>query len=250
MLADGLAKVLRYVFVLLAGFVVVRGFLWLRKDTKQYKKLMRRLPDAGLIGEVLCPATGKKAQLPREGSMGRFTSCDVKLKGNGVRGVHAHFLFVPGKGLKITPRAGKKVQVNGRTVRGSAMLTGGSELILGQERFIVRFFKGLDAPVRSQTEDDLSWQNAADGMPEPEYFVPPGYEPMPGRAEERAYFPAPFDAPVPEGFDDEIPEGWGEETQAAPPVARRPEDPGANAPRQRNIPRGGNDDYDTEWGPD
>ena len=35
MFADGLAKVLRYVFVLLAGFVVVRGFLWLRKDTKQ-----------------------------------------------------------------------------------------------------------------------------------------------------------------------------------------------------------------------
>ena len=50
---------LRYWFVLLAVFLLWRAYRLMRQDRRDYRRTLRQLPDAGLVGEVsTCRKTG------------------------------------------------------------------------------------------------------------------------------------------------------------------------------------------------
>ena len=82
-LYEMLANGLRYWFVLLGALIVARSFLWLRRDRKEQHERVRRLPDAGSIGETVVlsgPETlpeGSVLPLPPEGIVGSVRSADI-----------------------------------------------------------------------------------------------------------------------------------------------------------------------------
>jgi len=151
-----LAMLMRYVFVAIGILILWRAFCWLRRDARAYKKEMRSLPDAGLIGEVVNLATGKSQPLPREGMMGSSRFCDIRLKGAGVRRCHALFALEEGKGLQVIPQRGSRVIMAGVELRGPAHALHGTELQLGNAVVKVRLFAGLKVPHPSQFQVDQS----------------------------------------------------------------------------------------------
>lgn len=187
-----LAMLMRYVFVLIGGLILFRAYRWMRRDARNYKREMKRLPDAGLVGEMVDLHTGRSYPLPREGVLGSASSCDIRIRENGVGRRHALFAFENGKGVRITAQTGKPVLLDGQEVRGFGYALHGSQLQMGDTVLRVRLFAGLNVPhpVRYEQLE----------QPEEEEWLPSGDEgagyPMPG--EVAAYPAQPMEQPAPQ----------------------------------------------------
>ena len=175
-----LALLMRYIFVLIGALVLWRAYRWLRRDARAYKREMRALPDAGLVGEMVNLNTGESQPLPREGTIGSSRECDIRVKGTGVQRTHARFAFEEGKGLRVTPSRGAKVVMAGVALNGPAHALHGTQLQIGDALLRVRLFAGLKVPhpmqfqqdallQQSQEEDDAPWA-ALD--PAPDHLSP------------------------------------------------------------------------------
>lgn len=141
-----LALLMRYVFSLIGLLIVWRSFLWLRRDAKAYRREMRSLPDAGLVGEMVNLMTGEAQPLPREGTIGSSRGCDICVKGEGIQRTHARFEFEAGKGLRILPVRRSQVLLGGVLLRGAGYALHGTQLQVGNTILRVRLFAGLDVP--------------------------------------------------------------------------------------------------------
>ena len=141
-----LALLMRYVFVLIGALIVWRSYRWLLRDARAYKKEMRTLPDAGLIGEIVNLYTGEAQPLPREGTIGSARSCDIRIKDGGVKRQHVRFAFEEGKGLRLTPLRNCPVLLSGVPMAGYGYALHGTQLQIGQTPLRVRLFAGLNIP--------------------------------------------------------------------------------------------------------
>lgn len=177
---------MRFVFAFLGCLIVLRAFFWLRKDRRESHRRLRRLPDAGCVGEwvVLYGSDtlpeGTCIPVTREGILGSVRSCDVALPYPGIKRAHLDFSFENGVGLLITPRSGCTVLVDGtpfdcRTDARSHPMVHGSVLQLGDLLLRLRLFAGVDIE-RSATfaDDSLSV------VPQPEISPVYHFEPEPG----------------------------------------------------------------------
>ena len=172
-----LALFMRYVFVLIGGLIVWRSFRWLLKDHRAYRREMKSLPDAGLVGEVVNLRTKKALPLPREGTIGSSRECDIRVKGNGVERKHARFEFVDGKGLRVIPFRGCKVTLGDGEVRNHGYALHGTQLCLGSVRLRVRLFAGLNVPrpveyQKDPAEDDAIWDATPENLATPALGFP------------------------------------------------------------------------------
>lgn len=172
-----LAMLMRYVFVLIGVLILFRAYRWLRRDAKNYRREMKRLPDAGLVGEAVDLNGGKSYPLPREGTLGSASACDIRLRQNGVARRHASFAFENGKGLKITPHLRGKVLLDGSEVRGYAHAIHGSQLQIGDALLRIRLFAGLNVPHPVQYQQNPVPENEEEEWPGDEM---PAAFPMPG----------------------------------------------------------------------
>jgi len=154
-LYEVLSLAARYLFSLLGMLIVLRSFFWLFSDHSERRRLRRRLPNAGLIGEMVVLSggaglrEGESIPVPWEGVLGSVRSCDVFVSGDGVRRKHLLFLYEPGQGLLIRPFSGCEAIVNdtsvfSRTRPESCPMTHGSVLQVGQTVLRLRIFAGLD----------------------------------------------------------------------------------------------------------
>lgn len=151
-----LAMLMRYIFVVMGALILWRAYRWLRRDARAYRKEMRSLPDAGLVGEIVDLKTGKSQPLPREGIMGSARECDIRVQGAGVKRRHAMFAFEEGKGLQVTPYRGSPVLMAGIELQGPAHALHGTQLQLGDAILRVRLFAGLKVPNPSQFQEDFA----------------------------------------------------------------------------------------------
>lgn len=148
-----LAMFVRYWFVFLMVMITFRAFRWLYQERKEYRKKLKVLPDAGLIGELVDLRTGETYPLPREGYISGRRLADVPLK--GYRHQRIAFEFEAGKGIAITPlRRGHRPSLDGDTLRGTAYALHGSVLDLGDRTLRFRLFAGLNIPVREMDGQD------------------------------------------------------------------------------------------------
>lgn len=139
---------LRYWFALLGLVILWRGFLWFIQDRRAYRKMLKALPDAGLVGEVVDLATGSSQALPREGVIGSGKGCDIRF--SGIRGRECEYAFVDGKGIELIPaRRSNELVLDGEPVQGRAFAAHGSRLELPGYSLRFRLFSGLNVPVRS-----------------------------------------------------------------------------------------------------
>lgn len=161
-----LALFMRYVFVLLGVLIVWRAFRWMRRDARNYQRRMKRLPDAGLIGELVELNTGNRFPLPREGIIGSAASCDVRVKGSGVARKHALFSLAEGKGVLITPCAHNRITMEDVELSGPAYALHGTELWLGDVPLRVRLFAGLNVPhPAAYMQEDAEIEEYWDDLP-------------------------------------------------------------------------------------
>lgn len=149
------ASAARYWFLFLGVLIVWRSYSWLRKDGRAQKKRVKRLPDAGYVGEMVVLAgsaalpVGTVLPLPREGTIGCLRGCDVVVPVDGVLDKHAAFAFRNGKGLLIEPYFHGEITVDSLQMdkRGKPLVMyHGSRLIIGEAVLRMRLFVGVDAP--------------------------------------------------------------------------------------------------------
>ena len=192
----------RYLFALLGVVIVLRSYTWLLADRAEKHRRLRRLPDAGTIGELLvCRGSrdlpeGTGLPVPWEGELGSVRSCDITVPCEGVKKRHLRFSYEAGSGLRILPESGCEATVDGETLncrsgeKGRAMQHG-SFLQVGDALLRLRIFAGLDF---SGAPEAAAGEAPALG----------GAAPAPGGAPSgpEAFFPRPggFDAPPPQAF--------------------------------------------------
>ena len=187
----------RYWFAFLGVVIVWRSFIWLRKDARQRRKRLKKLPDAGLVGELVVLAgsdtlpPGTVIPLPREGTLGSLRSCDVSVPCPGVLSRHGDFRFEDGVGLVITPAPNLSIVVDGQEPAPEQrewVMHHGSRLTVGDALLRLRLFMGLEtarsAVFRQEPDDaELPPEMVADEM---EWQEDPGYEsPQPVVMEDR-----------------------------------------------------------------
>lgn len=196
-----LAMLMRYVFIVLGGLILLRALRQMRKDARAHKKELKQLPDAGLIGEVVDLDTGKSQPLPREGIMGSGGGCDIRLRRRKVRRQHALFAFVEGKGLRIRPHLGSQVFMENVEIKAAAYALHGTQVQLGDAHIRIRLFAGLNVPNPAAFRPDVQQPY---GEEEPEENLYTGV-------------PAPFvrvPRPMFDPADGEVQAGWGQESPA------------------------------------
>ena len=193
-----LALAARALFIALAALVALRALICLLSQHRARKKLLKQLPDAGMVGEMRDMETDKSYPLPREGVLGSGRGCDIRLK--GLRRRHVAFSYVPGKGILLSPcHRRTAAQLDGSDLRRPAYALHGAMLSVGVHTLRIRLFAGLDVPEASVCQEH--WQP----VPEEEYYTPgdaqtAGFYPqgvLPDSGEIPLFDLAPSDQPLP-----------------------------------------------------
>ena len=185
-----LALAARALFILLAGLIVARAAMLLLREHRARKRLLKRLPDAGMVGEMRDVDSDKGYPLAREGVLGGGRACDIRLR--GLRRRQVNFAYVDGKGILLTPcHRRSDTLLDGQPLRRGAYALHGAILRVGGYTLRIRLFAGLNVPHPARYEEQ-HWQPVYEEelyAPVPAAFTPvAGYAPAP--AEEGA------DAPV------------------------------------------------------
>ncbi|MBR5345648.1 MAG: hypothetical protein IK127_07465 [Clostridia bacterium] len=154
------AQAMRYWFVALGILIVLRSFLWLRRDRKAKHRRLRSLPDAGMVGEWLVESGNRELPegvvlpVPREGVLGDTRSCDLYVPVWGVAHTHLYLRYSPKQGLILTPAYRQHCLVNDvpvtwRSVRKQPVaLHHGDILTVGEAVLRLRMFAGLKSESR------------------------------------------------------------------------------------------------------
>ena len=153
-----IAMLMRYIFVIIGALILLRAYIWLRRDAKAYRKEMKALPDAGFVGEIVDLQTQKSQPLPREGIIGKGRNCDICLKYHGVKRCHALFSFEDGKGIKIMPRRRRSTRMEGVEVGAAGYALHGTQMELGDAVIRIRLFAGLNVPHPAQFASEIPYE--------------------------------------------------------------------------------------------
>lgn len=197
-LYEVIALGMRYLFSLLGVLIVLRSLAWLRKDQRATAKRLRRLPDAGTIGElVVVQGTrdlpeGAVISVPWEGVFGFTRTCDIVVPVEGIASQHMDFSFEEGLGLLLYPHHRRMCLVDGqpcnhRHCGRKTPVLHGSTIDLGDCQLRLRVFAGIDVPHFAAFAEDVPpcpppaplWQIPPMMPPyEPNGMVPPPYPPQ------------------------------------------------------------------------
>ncbi|MBO4377987.1 MAG: hypothetical protein J5889_03435 [Clostridia bacterium] len=170
-----LALAARALFVLLAALVALRAAMALLQQHRARKKLLRTLPDAGMVGELHDMDSDRGYPLPREAVLGGGRGCDIRLKGLCRR--HLDLAYVEGKGILLTPaRRSAETILDGRPLGRGAYALHGAMLRVGNYNLRVRLFAGLNVPHPASYQDH--WQP----IYEEELYAPDPLQGMPWSA--------------------------------------------------------------------
>lgn len=150
-----LYTVSRYLFPLLAVFLVLVILAYILSESRKQKDRTRNLPGSGSVGELIVLSGSRDLDVntwfpvPREGVLGSVRSCDLVIPCPGIRPKHLDFSWEDGRGLLLHPRTGCEAVVNGfritcRSNAADCPLTHGSILQVGSAVLRLHLFAALD----------------------------------------------------------------------------------------------------------
>ena len=180
-----LSLAMRYVFAFLALFIVLRAYLWLLSDRHERRSKLRKMPNAGTIGELLVLHGSPELPIstflpvPREGTLGSVRTCDLTVPCPGVRHEHLFFSWEDGAGLLLEPIHHSPLSVNQNTITpssdsGPVFLRHGDILTIGDATLQLQIYTSLRSasdvaiPVSQESFPSHSanpWPNAAPNFP-------------------------------------------------------------------------------------
>jgi hypothetical protein len=218
----------RYWFVFLGAVIVWRSYSWLLSDSRARKRVLRNLPDAGTVGEIVDLDTGDAYPLPREGVLGSGHNCDIRLR--GLRRRHAVFSFLDGRGVQLIPRHAGDILIDGQPVRKGGYATHGTRVEAGGYMLRVRLFAGLNVPRPAVYTADTAYQDVPQDTFDPRFapeddtwaaqipddgYLPPVFTPADSQPPADTQVTWQY-APVPADFvgfpHQEMPENWPDES--------------------------------------
>lgn len=197
---------------MLGVLIVLRAFVWLLSDRAEKHARLRKLPDAGLIGELVVLSTdskelspGMSIPVPREGILGSVRSCDIVIPADQINKSHLSFSFLPGTGLLLRPFRGCEVLADGicmdaRSDERAHPLRHGSFLQIGETMLRLRIFAGLDPAAGFDSSPDTVPASAP--IPDPALFAPVQW---PSSVQESAPVSGFFPASGYPSFSDSVP---------------------------------------------
>ncbi len=150
-----LYTVSRWLFPLLAAALVFLILLHILSESRNRREKIRSLPGSGTVGEMIVLSGSRELDVntwfpvPREGVLGSVRSCDLVIPCPGVHTKHLDFSWEDGTGLRIRPRNGCEVKINGipvtcRTRAEDGSLTHGDILQVGSALLRLHLFAALD----------------------------------------------------------------------------------------------------------
>ncbi|MCQ2458424.1 MAG: hypothetical protein MJ142_06810 [Clostridia bacterium] len=206
-LYEVIALAARYLFVFLGIVIVLRSFLWLRKDRAEKHRRLKALPDAGMIGELVVLRgsrdlpEGMSVPVPREGVLGYVRGCDMVIPCAGVRKRHLDLRFEDGNGLLVIPRSGCEAAVDGHMLNCRSRfaehpMLHGSVLEVGDAALRLRLFSGIS------TERSAAYAQDMPPVPVQPAYMPDACQAGPGMMPASMPDPAavPYPAPVRQSF--------------------------------------------------
>ena len=167
-----MALLMRYVFVAIGVLIVIRAYIWLRKDHREFMKVQREQPQIGRIGEIRDEDSGKTWPICQEGLIGSAGSCDVCIRKKGLKRRHAVYRFVPGKGLLLTATRRSEIRVDGVRPKKEALALSNSVLQAGDATLRIRLNRETGIPEKTDIipppDDEDSWMRLFEGGADPE----------------------------------------------------------------------------------
>lgn len=150
-----LYAVSRWLFPLLAAALVFLVLFHILSESRNRRDKIRSLPGSGTVGELIVLSGSRELDVntwfpvPREGVLGSVRSCDLVIPCPGVHAKHFDFSWEDGTGLRIRPRNGCEVEINGipvtcRTRAEDISLTHGDILQVGSALLRLHLFAALD----------------------------------------------------------------------------------------------------------
>ena len=136
------AYAMRYWFLALIVLLILRSLRFVMRDSRRLRRLRRRLPDAGSIGEWIVVPSGEALPAPPEGWLGADASCDVRIAAPDVPPQAARFSLKK-DGLHVVPFRGCALYADGEPVGREAVLVHGSTLQSGDTVLQLRIFAGI-----------------------------------------------------------------------------------------------------------
>lgn len=150
---------MRYFFTLLGVLLVWRAITWQLAERRARHRRLKRLPDAGTIGEMVvtrgCPLLpeGTVLPMPYEGTLGSSHGCDLLIPARGAARQHLDFSFQNKRGVLLYLRRGQSCQMDGKTLTAHSKprrwpMVHGSTLTIGDCELRLRLFAGLETVKR------------------------------------------------------------------------------------------------------
>lgn len=150
-----LSQGMRYFFALLGVMLVWRAMAWQLAERRTRHRRLQRLPDAGMIGEMVvvrgCDdvAEGTTFPMPYEGTLGSARGSDLTLHCRGVVRRHLDFSFQSRCGVLLYVSPGQTCVLDGVTLNARSKprqhpMVHGSVLEIGGCELRLRLFEGLE----------------------------------------------------------------------------------------------------------
>ena len=133
-LYESFALVLRYVFVLIGVFIVIRSAYMALIDGRRAKSIRAGETETGILAHFTVSGdkvTKEKISLYKEGIVGSGRSADVRIGGAGLERKHFYYEIFDGA-VEITPLDGAVVIVDGEEISDFVSLRPGGVFTAGR----------------------------------------------------------------------------------------------------------------------
>lgn len=158
----------RYFFVFMLFFIVLRSYIWLKRDNASFKLYQKSVANAGVIGEAVVIfggstlQTGKRFNIYREGIIGSGKNCDLQLNSRFIHKRQAYYRLETGVGLYLELLHNGDISINAFEIDKNvknAYIINGSILKLADVAIQVFFYPGFSVPTLSPSEMQTVMEN-------------------------------------------------------------------------------------------
>lgn len=160
----------RYFFVAMLFIIVIRSYIWLRRDNAAFKKYRDSIAAAGVVGEAKVLfgnseiQTGQRFEIYREGIIGRSKNCDMRVLSKYIAKRQLYYRLDEGMGLYVEPLHSGDISINAFKIdkkTRNAYIINGSILKLADISLQFFFYPGFSIPTLSPEEMNTVMDNVS-----------------------------------------------------------------------------------------
>lgn len=151
----------RYFFIFLLLIIVIRSYIWLKRDNAAFKKYQNSIAAAGVVGEAVVlfgnanMHAGDRLEIYREGIIGSSKNCDMRIISPNISKRLIYYRIEDGIGLYVEPLHNSDISINAFSINNNtrnAYIINGSILKMADVSLQFFFYPGFSIPTLSPSE--------------------------------------------------------------------------------------------------